>query len=359
MSRKILSCSLIALSVAACSSNDPRRASGDFDYAELKEAQQLSIPDNLSKPKEQNEFYIVEESKVRGPIGNQVDVRAPSLVLPIAASSRTVATTTEAVIWYDKVLEDKDLKFFIYQAIEKALVDENIGLNPIGDDGLSFETDWLHKEKEDGWLFKDVVLSESIKFRFDLLTKPHGRSVGIKASLIDYMRTDEQGGSKTIDPIDRARAEMAVLNKITAQVDFEYRKQQRENRLLKATQKLVSLSSNDKGEAAYQVEMPADLLWQNLPIFFERHNFTITDLNESTQVYFVKFTKPDISLWDSIWGDGAPVVEIENGKYRFELSEKSAEESLVTIYNDKDEALSEATLQEIFAVMDAGLSFRE
>ena len=147
MSRKILSCSLIALSVAACSSNDPRRASGDFDYAELKEAQQLSIPDNLSKPKEQNEFYIVEESKVRGPIGNQVDVRAPSLVLPIAASSRTVATTTDAVIWYDKVLEDKDLKFFIYQAIEKALVDEDIGLNPIGDDGLSFETDWLHKEK--------------------------------------------------------------------------------------------------------------------------------------------------------------------------------------------------------------------
>ena len=260
MSRKIIGCSLIALAVTACSGNDARRASGDFDYVNKEEAQQLSIPSNLSKPKQSNEFYIVEQEKVQGPVGKEVDIRAPSLVLPIATSSRSVRESTDAVIWFDKVLEDKDLKFFIYQSIEKVLQEQEIGLHAISDDGLSFESDWFHKEKEEGWVLKDVVSSESSKFRFDLLTKPHGRSVGIKTTLAGYMKTDQQGGTKSIDPIDKSRAEMAMLNKITAQVDYEYRKQQRENRLLKAAQQLVSLATNTQGEAAYSVEMPSDLL---------------------------------------------------------------------------------------------------
>ncbi|WP_241238915.1 outer membrane protein assembly factor BamC [Colwellia sp. Arc7-635] len=56
-------------------------------------------------------------------------------------------------------------------------------------------------------------------------------------------------------------------------------------------------------------------------------------------------------------GDTVPVVDLPEGKYQFQL-EKMAEKSLVTIYDEQGTALPEATLEKIFTVMEAGLSFK-
>ena len=73
-------------------------------------------------------------------------------------------------------------------------------------------------------------------------------------------------------------------------------------------------------ENAFAVEMSLDNLWDNMPIFFEKHGFTITDLNENDKIYYVDFVKPSMSIWDSIWGDDRPVIEIEDAKYQFVLA---------------------------------------
>ena len=83
------------------------------------------------------------------------------------------------------------------------------------------------------------------------------------------MKTDKNGGSKSIDIIDQQRAEMNMLNEVISQVDYKYRLKQQENRLLRANQKFVTLGENSKAEAAYVVEINEDLLWSNLPLFFE------------------------------------------------------------------------------------------
>ena len=171
------------------------------------------------------------------------------------------------------------------------------------------------------------------------------------------MKTDETGGSKLIDIIDQQRAEMNMLNEVISQVDYQYRLKQRENRLLRANQKFVSLGENSIGEAAYIVEISADLLWSNLPVFFEDHGFTIEDLNESDKVYFVDYKQPESSLWDSIWGDDLPVVDIPNGEYQFKV-ESVDEQSAVTIFNKQGTALPASTLETILNVMEPGLSFK-
>ena len=248
---------------------------------------------------------------------------------------------------------------FIYSAIEEQLATDDVQLSVVDVQEKIFESDWYHNEIEGGtWPFTSILSSDSIRYRYTIVSKSHGRSVSLQVELLDYMKTDKSGGSKNIDIIDQQRAEMNMLNEVISQVDFQYRLKQRENRLLRANQKFVSLGENSKAEAAYIVEISADLLWSNLPLLFEDHGFSIEDLNETDKVYFVDYVQPESSLWDSIWGDDLPVVDLPNGKYQFKL-ESLDEKSSVTIYNDQGTALPASTLDNIFEVIEPGLSFKD
>ncbi|MDO6428398.1 outer membrane protein assembly factor BamC [Thalassotalea sp. 1_MG-2023] len=361
MNRKLFGFSLVALAVAGCSNVSKKQASGDFEYAEIKEAKTLSIPKDLSAPKKKPDFEVPDNINHQGSIGREVDVRAPSLVLPVATSSRVESNTHNAKIWFDQVLEERDLLDFIYQALKTQLEDDGVGLDVIDAENLIYESQWYNREKESGvWLFEEVELTESFRFRYQFETKPHGRSVALSVELVDYMRTDQSGTSKKMALLDQERAEMAMLNEIVAQVDFQYRKQQRENRLMRANQKLVSMAENAQGQPAYTVEMPLDSLWPNMPIFFEDYGFTVTDLNESKKIYYVDFVKPDIGLWDKLWGDDIPVLELSDQQYQFVLeSIEDDSKTTVTIIDEQGNALDQETLTRIFPVMEAALSFRD
>jgi len=370
MSRQLFYFSVIGLTLSACSSVDNKRAQGDFDYAQQQESKAFIVPENLDKPAPQQEFFVSNKINHQGPVGEKMDIRAPSLVLPLAASSRVVSESSDAIIWFDKVLEDKDLLVFIKNSLISQLMSDDVSYDTVSlsnsDDDNSrgtteiYESQWYHNEVETGWLFTDVELSKSMRFRYEFYLKPHGRSVSLKVSLIDYMKTDDAGGTKSIDPIDKQRAEMAMLNEIVAQVDYNYRLQQRENRLMRANQKLVTIGENKEGEMAYVVEMALDNLWDNMPIFFEKHGFIITDLNETNKIYYVDFTKPETSIWDSIWGDERPVVEVRDAKYQFVLAplDDKNQKTSVSIYNSDGEPLPIETLERIFPVIETGLSFR-
>ena len=247
MSRQLFYFSVISFTLSACSTVDNNRAQGDFDYAKQQEPKEFIVPENLDKPAAQQEFIIPNKINHQGPIGKKMDIRAPSLVLPLAASSRIMSESNESIIWFDKVLEDEDLLVFIRNALVSQLVSDDVSYTQVTlteprDERLlgtyeAYESQWYHNEVETGWLFTDIELSTSMRFRYEFFLKPHGRSVSLKVSLIDFMKTDKDGGSKKIDPIDKQRAEMAMLNEIVAEVDYTYRLQQRENRLIRSNQK--------------------------------------------------------------------------------------------------------------------------
>ncbi|MFT5296537.1 MAG: outer membrane protein assembly factor BamC [Colwellia sp.] len=359
MNRRIFYFSLLSLAVTGCGSVSNKSAMGDFEYAKEKVAKKLSIPEGLNKPKDNANFFISDDINHQGPIGQNVDVRAPSLVLPVASASRVELGTTTSKIWFDQIIEEVDLKNFLVEALREQLVSDGVELNSIGQDDMEFESDWYHKEELSGyWLFETVDSSESIRFSYSFEEKPHGRSIALSVKLIDYMLTDEKGASKTIDIIDKQRAEMAMLNEVVAQVDFKYRLNQRENRLMRANQKFVTLGENTEAEPAYIAEIELDLLWSNMPLFFADYGFEITDLNESKKIYFVDFVKPDNSLWAVIWGDDVPVIDLDEAKYQFVLADKEGKTS-VTIYDVEGNVLPVETLERIFPVMEAGLSFRD
>ncbi len=358
MNRRIFSYCLIFFLLSACAGVDRKRAIGKFEYADKDEAQTIVIPDGLTKPPSFNDYYIEEKKKFSGPVGKSVDIRAPSLVLPIAESSRTIPETNEAIIWFDKVLEDRVLIDFLHEGIKEQLLESNVALVDKKDEPYHYESDWFHTEIEGGYIFTHIEVAESMRFKYELDAKPHGRSVSLKVSLIDYLRTDSEGGSNKMDVIDQHRAEIMMLNNIVSQIDFKYRKAHRDLRLQRALQKMVSIGESPIGEPAYIVEHNLDFIWGNLPFFFEKHGFVITDLNETKKIYFVDFAHPDVGIWDRIWGDTPPKIEIDEAKYQFMLTEMGNKTAL-TIYDVHGAPLPAETLEKAFPVMEPGLSFRD
>lgn len=387
MSCRVLCVSMLLLSVSACTSVNSKNALGDFDYQNKPEANELVIPANLDQPKQSKDFYVSDQINHQGPIGENMDIRAPSLVMPVAASSRVVEESGIAIIWFDKLIENQDLVELIEEVVLEKLAEDNIGHSYVEEDtevtlskviegatslkettikreGIRtaiIESDWYHSEVDEGWIFTDIQIAKSYRFRFQILAKSHGRSASLRVSLVDYMQTDDNGGSKTMDPIDQHRAEKAMLNNLIAIVDYKYRVQQREDRLQRANQKLVTMGKNPEDENAYVVELGVDALWNNLPLFFEKHGFTITDLNEERKLYYVDFVKPETSVWDSIWGEDTPVIDVSEAQYQFllqPLDEKNHKTS-VTIYRANGSPLTLEVLEMIFPVMEKGLSFKE
>ncbi|TYK66162.1 outer membrane protein assembly factor BamC [Colwellia echini] len=387
MSCKVFYLSLLALSLTSCGAINNKQALGSFDYQDEKEAKGIVIPADLDKPKQSKEYYITNKVNHAGPIGEKVDIRAPSLVMPVASSSRVVDESGIAIVWFDKVLEDQDLMTLIEKVVERKLAADGVGYNFVDEDqevtlgkviegstslketsiqrdGIKtaiIESNWYHNEVEEGWIFTDIVLAKSVRYRFQILAKAHGRSVSLRVSVVEFLQTDEDGGSKTMDPIDKQRAEKAMLNELIASVDYEYRIQQHKDRLARANQKLVKLGENAAGEPAYIVELGIDDLWNSMPLFFEKHGFTITDLNEENKIYYVDFVKPDTSIWDTIWGDGVSVIEVDEVQYQFVLSplDDVEHKTAVTIYKEDGTPLTSETLERVFPVVEPSLSFRE
>jgi outer membrane protein assembly factor BamC len=363
MNHRLFFYSVLSVAISACSgTNNAKRASGDFDYAKTKEPAPLKVPASLVKPTAQNKYLIASEINKQGPVGDKMDIRAPSLVLPVAAGTRVEIKEPGTKIWFDQVLDNQALEPFVVNAIEQELLANQSSLLSKDDQQKRYQSDWIAKSTEQGfWLWKSTYLLNKMKFQFELETKPHGRSVAVIVNLTDYQvginEEDEPSGDTILDPIDKQRAEVAMLNAVVGQVDYQYRLQQQQKRELKASQRLVSVTQNNKGEPAYLVEMEMDSLWSNLPLFFEHYGFTITDLNETKKIYYVDYVKPKAGFWTSLWGDEPVTIDIADGKYLFDLSEQG-ENSFVTISDGAGAVLSHETLNAIFPAIEPGLSFR-
>lgn len=350
----------VIFAISGCSGTS-NLALGKFDYVNKTEGEPLVIPDNLSKPKHSKKF-VIQPLAEEGFFGKDIDVRSPSLVLPIATASRLEQNSSEAFVWFDQVIDQKELYPFILSSLKEMLEERNIALTTIDDKSKHFQSSWFIEEDEDDyWIYSEIVAIESTKFDFHFEVKPHGRSVGVKVIASGYMKTDKEGASTQIGLIDKQRSEMQVLNNIIEKVDFKYRNFQQNERLEKSNQQLVHLGVNTENEPAYIVQMELDSLWSLMPEFFEEHSFRVSDLNQPTKTYYVNFEKPSNSIWSFLgWADKVPVLELENGAYQFKLRENSTDitQTDVTIYDANGQALSKVVLEQIFPVIEPGLSFK-
>lgn len=356
MNFKQVSLALLSCSLMACSGSI-KQIESNFEYANKKEAQKISIPQGLKAPKHVSDFDIPSDINTQGPVGEAVDVRAPALVLPIAASSRVELNSSKAKIWFDQVFDDHELATFIHQAVEAQLKDDGVTLTK--QNAKSYVTDWYREEFESGfWFITSIDSIESRKFNIQYDAKPHGRSVSVEVSQVAFEKEDDEGNKTSqVDLIDKQRAEMAMLNSIINQVDYQYRLKAKQERIERAEQQLVTIGENQQAEPAYLVDIKIDTLWDAMPFFFRDYGFTVSDLNETEYIYYVDFEK-NSGILDFIWSDEDGVIDVADAKYQFTLTEMSKGQTAVTIYDASGQPLSNEVLTRIFPQMEKALSFK-
>lgn len=363
MGRRIFYFSLLSLSLAACSSFETRKqAQGDFDYVDSandKQSTVIVIPENLTKPVSHDKYFVPNVDHANDPVGKKVDVRAPALVLPTASGSRIDEFDKTAEVWYDKVDDKRDLREQVILAIKGHMTDQDVELLNENLENNTWESSWFNKETETGSLFwKSIESTESWRFKYSLVTKPHGRSIGLNVELVDYKFTTEDVNKTEIDSIEKSRVEMGMINAITGQLGYQYRVNNRQDRIARANMEIVSYGRSAKDKPALIIDYPADELWTYMPGFFDKYGFVITDLNEDKLIYTVSYEKPDSSIWDRMWGDDVPVINIESATYDMHLQKLEKKTALV-ITNEQGEVLSEDAILDNFEVLEEALSFRE
>ncbi len=360
MDRRILYFSLLSLSLAACSNMETRKqAQGDFDYVNIEQDSKLTIPDNLSRPESHELYTIPAPTNLDGAVGIEVDVRAPALALPTANGSRIDEFDKTAAIWYDKVDDNRDLNALVGQAVSDYMTSNNVEIVNQNPENHEWESGWFESQTESGsWFWKSIDSTEAWRYKYSLVTKPHGRSVGLNVELVDYKFTSQNKSESQIDQIEKARVEMAMVNAITTELSYIYRVNNREDRIARANLQLVNIGESEQGEPALIIDYPPDELWIYISGFFEKYGFRITDLNEDKRIYEVYYTKPDNSFWDSLWGDEVPVIEMENGTYEFHLKELGKKTAMV-IVDEQNNPVSEKILLDNFDILDPALSFKE
>lgn len=121
---KIVTLSLIALLISACSNKDnryKREVSGDESYLKTPELRELVVPAGMDVPKESNEFDV-RNKNVQGAVGKQLDIRPPEQILTPIQNTIVAYRNGAAHVYF---LSQK----LAWNEVLQALKDENISYN--------------------------------------------------------------------------------------------------------------------------------------------------------------------------------------------------------------------------------------
>ncbi len=363
MKRSFVCILLLIFTVSGCSGSSSKSALGKFDYIDKTEGKVLVIPKNLLEPTKNNKFSIKALPNT-GDLGKEIDVRSPSLVLPIASASRLEQGSSKAYVWFDQVIDEKELYPFVLEALEEMLAERGVTLTTVSEKNKHFQSSWfIDEDIHKILIYSKRVGVENSKFDFYFDLKPHGRSVGIQVVASGFMKTYQNIGSTTERGyIEQQRAEMEVLNSIIEKVDFKYRSYQKTSQAERASERLVTISVNAKLEPTFSVEMELDTIWSLMPEFFDEHGFNVVDLNQPTKVYYLDYERPSNSIWSYVgFSQKVPIIKLDDGQYQFTLRESNSSSALtdVTIYDSEGKALSKEVLESIFPEVESGLSFKD
>ncbi|WP_105254526.1 outer membrane protein assembly factor BamC [Pseudoalteromonas sp. T1lg75] len=313
-----------------------------------KANQPLVTPEGLDAPR-QDPTYKMDVASY----DNSEDAKAvkpPMQIMPIAQGSWIEEGDKLAKIYFDKNDGIDDLDQFILAAVEGVLESYN---TPVANKTQnSIESDWLSIVKvEEGWLWDDEVVAEQ-RYKFTVEEKDHQRTASLSAELLDY-RSQEV----PLTPLLQQRMETRALNSVIAEFDYRYRQLQVE---LRQRQGIISLALgfDNQGNAALMTEQDMNVVFERFSGFLERLQFTIIEVDAEKGRIIADYTQPESSVWDSIWGEEAMQLPLENGQYQILLDNAKAGGTSITWMDKDGEVLEPGTMNDLQQALVTALRSR-
>ncbi|TMN34990.1 outer membrane protein assembly factor BamC [Pseudoalteromonas sp. S2755] len=325
----------IAVSLSGCSifTNDAHHERNYRANAPVK------APEGLAQPYRDPEFAM--------PVGQYentaepVSYRAPQQVLTVAQGSWVEQGEEAARIFFDKNDGIEDLPAFIWRAVDGVVAMHNAGLESDNKAQGSVTTTWysLIKAKE-GWFWEEATEPSKQKFKFTLEQKEHQRTASLRAELVDYQ------GDGELTALQKNHLEVRALNEVVSEFDYQYRLLQVEMRKRQGVLAL-ELGFDKNGDSALLTEKGQEAVLDRFSNFLERSNFTVVRVDREKQEVLVRYEAPESSVWDSIWGEEAVVLPIDNGDYTIKIAQAQDTRTSITWKDSEGNVLDANTMNNL------------
>ncbi|MBQ8023056.1 MAG: outer membrane protein assembly factor BamC [Succinivibrio sp.] len=325
-----------------------REPTGYYEHSDAEVTNnRIVVPQSLDNPGINPELQlpVVNKKLLTGPVGEAVDVRAPTAPYRSDVGCHTQWSSGEAIVWFEHDgshgIKTEDDAWMLLASVLKTM---NVAVGKIAQ-GQYVLTTIARDFTEFGKPYDDTDADLGLKRYKQIYQIRVGRNaqgeIGIATKLVGSM-TSLSSGTKmkdVLDMIEQERFAMGFSNQIIHENDTKNQQSAYDPDNL-----IVSLGQDNNNHDAILVEAPFETTMELLNGMFPRCGWKINSHSVAKAEYDVEV----LDSADDLIKLGANIrLDIKHGKYKIRLGIHGSS-TAITFYDEKDAPLSSQEVSRLY-----------
>ena len=325
-----------------------REPTGYYEHSDAEVTNnRIVVPQSLDNPGINPELQlpVVNKKLLTGPVGEAVDVRAPTAPFRSDVGCHTQWSSGEAIVWFEHDgshgIKTEDDAWMLLASVLKTM---NVAVGKIAQ-GQYVLTTIARDFTEFGKPYDDTDADLGLKRYKQIYQIRVGRNaqgeIGIATKLVGSM-TSLSSGTKmkdVLDMIEQERFAMGFSNQIIHEIDTKNQQSAYDPDNL-----IVSLGQDNNNHDAILVEAPFETTMELLNGMFPRCGWKINSHSVAKAEYDVEV----LDSADDLIKLGANIrLDIKHGKYKIRLGIHGSS-TAITFYDEKDAPLSSQEVSRLY-----------
>ena len=325
-----------------------REPTGYYEHSDAEVTNnRIVVPQSLDNPGINPELQlpVVNKKLLTGPVGEAVDVRAPTAPYRSDVGCHTQWSSGEAIVWFEHDgshgIKTEDDAWMLLASVLKTM---NVAVGKIAQ-GQYVLTTIARDFTEFGKPYDDTDADLGLKRYKQIYQIRVGRNaqgeIGIATKLVGSM-TSLSSGTKmkdVLDMIEQERFAMGFSNQISHEIDTKNQQSAYDPDNL-----IVSLGQDNNNHDAILVEAPFETTMELLNGMFPRCGWKINSHSVAKAEYDVEV----LDSADDLIKLGANIrLDIKHGKYKIRLGIHGSS-TAITFYDEKDAPLSSQEVSRLY-----------
>lgn len=325
-----------------------REPTGYYEHSDAEVTNnRIVVPLSLDNPGINPELQlpVVNKMLLTGPVGEAVDVRAPTAPYRSDVGCHTQWSSGEAIVWFEHDgshgIKTEDDAWMLLASVLKTM---NVAVGKIAQ-GQYVLTTIARDFTEFGKPYDDTDADLGLKRYKQIYQIRVGRNaqgeIGIATKLVGSM-TSLSSGTKmkdVLDMIEQERFAMGFSNQIIHEIDTKNQQSAYDPDNL-----IVSLGQDNNNHDAILVEAPFETTMELLNGMFPRCGWKINSHSVAKAEYDVEV----LDSADDLIKLGANIrLDIKHGKYKIRLGIHGSS-TAITFYDEKDAPLSSQEVSRLY-----------
>jgi uncharacterized lipoprotein len=325
-----------------------REPTGYYEHSDAEVTNnRIVVPQSLDNPGINPELQlpVVNKKLLTGPVGEAVDVRAPTAPYRSDVGCHTQWSSGEAIVWFENDgshgIKTEDDAWMLLASVLKTM---NVAVGKIAQ-GQYVLTTIARDFTEFGKPYDDTDADLGLKRYKQIYQIRVGRNaqgeIGIATKLVGSM-TSLSSGTKmkdVLDMIEQERFAMGFSNQIIHEIDTKNQQSAYDPDNL-----IVSLGQDNNNHDAILVEAPFETTMELLNGMLPRCGWKITSHSVAKAEYEVEV----LDSADDLIKLGANIrLDIKHGKYKIRLGIHGSS-TAITFYDEKDAPLPSQAVSRLY-----------